>query len=214
MKKIKILANGLKGAFVLATFFATFCFSQTSVAPADSSANPADVAFSSVAVSVEVGEVYPWGDLIDAVENSYYAGVGLRYSYWDNVDGVVMFNYSYFTPRPDYVKFYGVHQFSGKLGLDWKWKQLSPIIFGVGFSCSWTRADYDDDVDKKNLYSLPGGTLTDNETEFGWYARINIPLIHYEKFRFGLNVLWDELWTLPERSDMMTAGLYIERSLW
>jgi len=177
-------------------------------------ANPADVAFSKAFISVEAGEVYPWGDLQDAVENTYYAGVGFRYTYWENVDGVVMLNYSYFKPVPDDVVYDGVHQISGKLGFDWSWSLIRPIVLGAGFTCNWTRADLDDGVDKKEIYDFPGGSLGDNETEFGWYARINVPLWKFEKMRIGLNVLWEELWTLPERSDMLTAGIYVERSLW
>ncbi len=171
-----------------------------------------DVMFSHGYVSIEGGEVYPWGDLIDAVENSYYGGFGFRYTYWENVDGIVLFDYSYFTPVQK-TKIDGVHQFTGKVGLDWKLKYIRPIIIGGGFTCNWTRADKDDDV-KLNFNSDLGGTLADNETEFGWYARINVPLWSFEKMRIGFNVLWEELWTLPKRSDMMTAGIYVERRLW
>lgn len=214
MKKIKFLVNGIKGFAVFITLMASFCFAQTAAAPVDSATNPADGAFSKVAISIEGGEVYPWGDLIDAVENAYYVGLGVRYSYWDNVDGIVMFNYSYFKPVPDNVSFDGTHQFSGKLGLDWKLSLISPVILGGGFTCNWVRADLDDDVDKDETYKLPGGTLNDNETEFGWFARVNVPIFNFEKTKVGLNVLWEEVWTLPRRSDMLTAGLYVERSLW
>lgn len=177
-------------------------------------ANPADVAFSKASIFVEAGEIYPLGDLMDAVENTHYAGVAFRYSYWEDVDGVAMFNYSYFKPIPNDVIFDGAHQFSGKLGLDWKFPLISPVVVGFGFTCNWARADLDDGVDKDATYTLPGGTLNDNETEFGWYGRINLPVLNYGKTRVGLNVLWEELWTLPKRSDMLTAGIYVERSLW
>lgn len=176
--------------------------------------NGADVAFSKTAISIEGGEVYPWGTLADAVENTYYAGIGFRYTYWDNVDGVVSFNYSYFEPRPKDVPFDGAHQFTGRLGLDWKWRLIRPIVLGVGFTCNWVRADLDDGVNPKDVYDEPGGTLSDNETEFGWYGRFNVPLWSFEKIRVGLYVVWEELWTLPKRSDMMTVGIYVERSLW
>jgi hypothetical protein len=29
-----------------------------------------------------------------------------------------------------------------------------------------------------------------------------------------LNVLWEQLWTLPERSNMLTIGFYVERRIW
>ena len=105
--------------------------------------NPADSAFSKIYVSIEGGEMYPFGDLIDAVENSFYGGVGFRYSYWDDFDGFVNFNYAYVKVRPEGIPYPGVHQFVGRLGLDWHWKYVKPLAIGAGFTCNWARADYD-----------------------------------------------------------------------
>ena len=197
---------------------ATMPFAQDSLAvkpeakPADVvMANPADSAFSKVYVSIEGGEMYPFGDLQDAVENAFYGGVGLRYSYWDDFDGFVHFNYAYVKVRAEGIPVPGVHQFVGRLGLDWHWKHLRPLAVGAGFTCNWTRADSDDEV---KYYSGRGGMLLDNETEFGWFARVNMPFLYFKDFTAGLNVLWEELWTLPERSNMLTVGFYIERRVW
>lgn len=187
----------------LLAFTLSFVFAQ----------EPAEEAFSKLYVSIEGGEIYPFGELEDAVENTFYGGFGLRYSYWDDADGFLNFNYAYFTPRPSAVPYDGVHQFSGKVGMDFHWRLINPVVFGAGFVCNWTRADMDDG-DKDKAYSLPGGSLTDNETEFGWFIRMNLPLWSFEKMRIGFNLLWEELWTLPKRSDMLTAGVYIERRIW
>ena len=149
-----------------------------------------DIAFSKAYLAIEGGEVYPCGDLSDATYNTLYGGLNFRYSYWKNVDGVVMFHYSYFKPRPDVVPYDGVHQASGKLGLDWRFPAISPIVVGGGFACNWTRADLDDGVIKDEIYSKPGGTLGDNETEFGWYARLNLAIWNFRDYRVGLNVMW------------------------
>lgn len=172
-----------------------------------------DVAFSHAYVSVEGGEVYPFGELEDAVESALYGGVNFRYAYWDDVDGVVMFHYAYFKPRPHSVPYEGVHQFAGKVGLDWRWPVIAPVVIGAGFACNWTRADLED-LTPGEIYAKPGGTLGDNETEFGWFAQLNIALLNFEKYRVGFNLMWEELWTLPKRSDMLYAGLYVERKLW
>mgnify|MGYP003301069925 CR=1 FL=1 len=171
-----------------------------------------DVAFSQFYVSIEGGEIYPFGDLIDAVENTFYGGVGIRYSYWDNADGFMSFNYSYFRPVPK-TKIDGVHQFAGKVGMDWKPRFLRPLVIGAGFACNFTRADIKDGVDVSFEQDL-GGTLADNETEFGAFVRANLPLWTFEKFRVGFNVQLEELWTLPKRSVMMTMGFYVERRVW
>ena len=198
----------LKNILMLVAGFALAAFGQ------EDSVKVEDVAFSHAYLGLEGGEVYPFGDLIDATDNTLYGGFNFRYSYWENVDGVVMFHYAYFKLRPDVVPYDGVHQASGKLGLDWKWPLIRPIVVGGGFSCNWTRADLDDDVVKDDIYKLPGGTLGDNETEFGWFARVNLVLWNFEKYRVGFNFMWEEIWTLPKRSDMLYAGLYVERKLW
>lgn len=174
----------------------------------DSLAVQADVSFSHLAVFLDGGEIYPMGDLMDAVKNTLYGGVGIRYTYWDDVDGIVMFQYAYFKPNTD-IYYDGVHQFMGRVGVDWKWKVIHPVVLGAGFTCNWTRADSEEeDYDKR------GGTLTDNETEFGWYARISLPVFKYKEYSAGFHVMWEQLWTLPKRSNMLSAGITVERSLW
>ncbi|SHK39942.1 hypothetical protein [Fibrobacter sp. UWB12] len=201
MKKlITILALGL--ASILHAGEDSFAFRNDSLAVAN------DISFSHLSVFLEGGEIYPMGDLMDAVKNTLYGGVGIHYTYWENVDGIVMFQYAYFKPRTD-IYYYGVHQFMGRVGADWKWKTIQPVVLGAGFSCSWTRADAEETFANKR-----GGTLTDNETEFGWYARISLPVFKYKEYRAGFHVMWEQLWTLPKRSNMLYAGLTFERSIW
>jgi hypothetical protein len=63
-------------------------------------------------------------------------------------------------------------------------------------------------------YKKRGGTLTDNETEFGWYARISLPVFKFKEYSAGFHISWEQLWTLPKRSNMLSAGLTLERSIW
>lgn len=170
------------------------------------------IAFSKFYVSIEGGEKYPFGNLVDAVDNAYYVGLGARYAYWEDFDGIILFQYSYFEPHGKVPHIYGVHEVSGKLGLDYRWKLISPLVVGAGFLCNWNRADYDEK--NRPHFESQGGTLTDNETEFGWFTRLNLPVFTLENYRAGLNVLWEQVWTLPERSNMLSVGLYVERRLW
>lgn len=174
----------------------------------DSVAVKNDITFSHFSVFLEGGEIYPMGDLMDAVKNTLYGGIGVRYTYWEDVDGIVMFQYAYFKPNTD-IYYDGVHQFMGRIGADWKWKLIHPVILGIGFTCDWTRADANE-----IRYDDRGGTLTDNETEFGWYARINLPVFKYKEYSAGFHIMWEQIWTLPKRSNMLSAGVTVERSLW
>lgn len=189
--------------------FATFAMAAEPATESMAKPNPADVAFSHAFIGIEGGEIYPFGDLVDAVHSSKYGGFGFRYTYWEDFDGFIHFNYTYFDVRANGIPFPGVHQFIGRLGLDWKWKSISPLALGAGFTCNWTRADTDDES-----ISGRGGMLTDNETEFGYFFRGNLPFIRTENYQAGLNILWENLWTLPERSNMLSIGIYVERRLW
>lgn len=174
-----------------------------------------DVAFSHLFVSLEVGELYPWDQLQDAVDNSVFVGGGIRYTYWDDFDGFVSMNYSYFKPNTDNEFVYGIHQVNGKLGLSWRNPWVKSLELGAGFQCVWARADYDEsEVDEESFKKEAGGTLVDNETEFGWFFRLNLPVWTTENYRAGFNAQWEELWTLPECSNMLTFGIYLERRIW
>ena len=83
MKKlITILALGL--ASILHAGEDPFAFKNDSLAVAN------DISFSHFSVFLEGGEIYPMGDLMDAVEYTLYGGIGVRYTYWENVDGIVI----------------------------------------------------------------------------------------------------------------------------
>lgn len=180
----------------------SFAFTKDSVAVEN------DISFSHLSVFLEGGEIYPMGDLMDAVKTALYGGIGVRYTYWENVDGIVMFQYTYFKPRAD-IKYDGVHQFMGRVGVEWKWPVIRPVALGGGFTCSWARAD----AENFN-WMQQGGSLADNETEFGWYARISLPVFRFQEYSAGFHVMWERLWTLPKRSDMLSAGITFERSIW
>lgn len=162
--------------------------------------------FDDVYVGIEGGEIYPWGDLQDVLYNAWYGQFNARYSYYKNLDGYVQFGYTYFDVRGDFA-FPGVHQFNGRVGLLWQIPKTPDFRLGGGFSCIWTRSD---GGDPKAEY---GGMLYDNESEFGWNAMLSVPLMRYEKWNVGLNTYWEQIWTAPERSNMLWIGLYIERKV-
>ena len=201
--------NNIKVALLLILSLAVCALAQSG---ASETLAVDSIAFSKFYVSIEGGEKYPFGNLIDAVDNTYYVGLGARYAYWEDFDGIVLIQYSYFEPHGKVPHIYGVHEVSGKLGLDYRWRLISPLVVGAGFLCNWNRADYDEK--HRPHFESQGGTLTDNETEFGWFARLNLPVFTLENYRAGLNVLWEQVWTLPERSNMLSVGLYVERRIW
>lgn len=189
------------------------CLAVMLIAVASSGQKSQD-AFSKLYVSAEFGEIYPMGDLMDAVDNTFFGGFGLRYSYWDDVEGFLTADYIYFKPIPKEVPYDGAHQISGKVGVDWHLSFVKSIIIGFGFACNLSMADLRDGQTKDDVYWSPGGSLYDKETEFGWFARLNLPVWDLEKYRVGLTFTWEEIWTLPKRSDMLMTAVYVERKIW
>ena len=92
-------------AMLLLSIVASFAQSPTASAqspaalaqsPAASAQTAVDSTFAHLYVGIEGGEMYPFGDLVDAVDNSFYGGVQVRYMYWEDFDGFILFNYSRF----------------------------------------------------------------------------------------------------------------------
>lgn len=162
--------------------------------------------FSKMYLGLEAGEIYPFGNVEDAVDVSPYGQIEFRYFYFGRFDGFVQFGYSYLETISSQVTFPGVHQFHGRVGLLWLIPQTS-IHLGGGFSCIWARSD---GGDEKTPY---GGTLNDNESEFGWNARLRLPIFRFESWNIGLNAYWEQIWTKPERTNMLWFGVFFERRI-
>ena len=156
---------------------------------AEPNASVEDVAFSHASIGIEGGEIYPFGELEDAVESSLYGGMNFRYAYWENVEGVVMFHYAYFKPIPEAVPYDGVHQASGKLGMDVQLPWIRFAKLGAGFACNWTRADLEDEEHNTCGLYLPvsfggNGTAGPSEFECGCHQRKETRAYHYAHQRF------------------------------
>jgi len=169
-----------------------------------------DFIFSEAFVGLEGGNVYPVGSVQEAVEQSFYGQAEFRYRYFDATYGLVQFGYAYFKTHSDFKLYPGVHQFHGRMGLDHSFPVIHPILLGFGFSCVWTRADTK--VDK--LDNSPGSSLEDNESEFGVFLNLNLPVFKNESYVVGVNAYMEQIWTLPARSHMFWMGVYLQRRLW
>ena len=167
----------------------------------------AEKPFSEISIGLEGGEIIPLDILEDAIDNSLYGGLTLQYNYFKSLDGTLDFGYSYMNVITDKAKADGVHQFHGRLGLLWHIPYVPSVLLGGGFSCIWARLDGGNQNDKF------GGTLYDNESEFGINARLKLPVFRFEKYNMGLNFLWEQIWTTPERSNMIWVSVYFERRI-
>lgn len=161
--------------------------------------------FSHAGIGIEGGALYFLDDVQDALDNTYYGLLEFEYLYFEKFRGVVQFGYSYLPTKGD-VEYPGIHQVNGRVGVDYPLPIAKPIAIGAGFSCVWMRADDDGDVSRS--------TLEDNETEFGFYARLDLPILKLENWRMGAKFYFETLWTEPETSQTAWFGFYLQRKLW
>lgn len=192
----------MKRLLALLVFLAAASFAEE----APEQVNPR-LPFSEMFLGIEGGELYPMGDLMDVLDNALYAQLQFRYSYYKSLDGYIHFGYSYLETTDDEIDFPGVHQFHGRVGVLWHVPGVESIRLGGGFSCIWARSD------GGSASAKLGGMLSDNESEFGWHARLDLAAFRLQNWNVGFNAYWEQIWTLPERSNTLWFGVYVERRL-
>ncbi len=166
----------------------------------------ASVEFAHASIAVEGGALYLLDDAGQNLEDTYYGLLELDYAFFRTWIGVVQMGYAYLPTTGD-VAFSGIHQVNGRVGLDYPLPFVSPIALGAGFSCIWMRADDEGGNASKS-------SLVDNESEFGFYVRLNLPILNWDKWRLGAKVYFERLWTSPETSETAWFGFYLQRNLW
>lgn len=164
------------------------------------------VEFDHASLALEGGALYLLDDAGLNLDDTYYGLWEFDYTFFRDLIGVVQMGYAYLTTTGN-VAYHGIHQVNGRIGVDYPLPFVKPIALGAGFSCVWMRAD--DESGNTN-----GSSLTDNESEFGFYARLNLPILNWDKWRVGARVYFERLWTAPETSETAWFGFYLQRNLW
>ncbi len=155
-------------------------------------------------LSVETGMVQPWGDLELVVDDALYGDMGLVYAYAPGLDFYAQAGYAYMPVQADY--FAGLHQLNGRAGLQCSPSWLSPMQVGAGLSLVFVRGD---STDTRAVEYM----LYDNESEFGWHARLGMPVVRWQGSSMGFRVHWEHIWTKPA-SQLLWLGLYMEGAPW
>jgi len=154
---------------------------------------------------VDVGQVSPWGDISPTVEAAYYGNLGVSYVYAPRLHGYLQGGYSYLPVRSD--AYAGLHQLNGRAGLEYSPGWIEPLALGAGISLLFVRGDS----------IAPEATqymLYDNESEFGWHARLSMPVLRQQAWCLGVRAHWEEVWTQPSSSQLLWIGLYLEGAPW
>lgn len=157
--------------------------------------------FSAMRATVEGGRVSPMGDLSLKAESAYYGNMGVAYPYAPHLEGYALGGYAYVPVSSP--AFAGLHQLSGRAGIELSPSWLAPLSVGGGISMIFVRGDSIAPEAKEYF-------LYDNESEFGWHARLTMPVIRQPSWRMGFRANWEEIWTLPAKSQFFWLGLYVE----
>lgn len=160
---------------------------------------------SALRVVLEGGRVNPWGDLAQKVDAAYFGNAGLSYAYAPGLGGYAQGGYAYLpVTSPDFA---GLHQMNGRAGLEISPSWMAPLSVGGGISLLFVRGD-------EKTAAAQGYMLYDNESEFGWHARLTLPVVRKEYLQVGFRAWWEEVWTQPDASQLMWLGLYVEAGPW
>lgn len=154
-------------------------------------------------IELEGGRVNPVGDLQNEVGASYFGGWGVGYQYASDLTFFLQGNYAYLPAES--AHFAGLHQMMGRASIEYAPSVIHPLRVGGGFSLAFVRGD---DIDEQAQSYM----LYDNESEFGWHVRLDMPVILQPRWRAGFRAYWDEIWTDPEVSDLLWLGVYMEIS--
>ena len=152
----------------------------------------------------EVGMVQPWGDLEMVVDDALYGNLGLAYAYAPGLEFYAQAGYAYMPVQAEY--FAGLHQLNGRAGLQYSPSWLSPMQIGAGLGLVFVRGD---STDPRAVEYM----LYDNESEFGWHARLGLPVVRWKDSSVGFRIHWEHIWTKPA-SQLLWFGLYMEGAPW
>lgn len=156
----------------------------------------------SIQLGGEGGRATFIGDLRKETNPSWYGNLTLEYPCAPRLFGYMEGGYSYIPVTNGTAT--GLHQFSGRAGLQTLMPLFTRLSAGGGITLSAARGYH---MDKSYL-------LSTSESEFGWNARISCHLVKVSHYQIGFRAHWDHLWTTPEATNIVWAGFFVEAFPW
>jgi hypothetical protein len=154
-------------------------------------------------LSLEGGVSQFLGDLQDEIKTSPYGGAGLEYGLSYYTTGYLQGSYSYLKLKNN-ADFSGLHQFIGRAGLETSEHVFNFASVGLGISLAGVRGNAATSEAENYM-------LNSSESEFGWNALLKLKILKFEKFTLGARFYYDRIWTKPKNSNLLQAGIFIEK---
>jgi hypothetical protein len=166
--------------------------------------------FEHAAISVEAGGLMFLGTLGDSIHPALQGTGNLHFSYSEQLQSRLSLTYA----NLQGWEFGALRYVEAGAGLDWKVPYTGGLEFGAGILLFFVRANPASQAELDTLINT-GYQLADNESEFGWHARISYPIVTiFTRCTFFAVGHFSNAWTLPVSSRSLSAGLGSEIALW
>ena len=151
-------------------------------------------------LSVDGGIVYFPGKLSEEIEVAPYGGFEVDFELTEYTEFYLHGALSYLKLKRN-NDFKGLFQFIGRAGLETPQSLFKYASAGVGISIAGVRGNSDGEDAEKYM-------LSSSESEFGWNARLKMNVLKMGNLKFGLLVNYDEIWTLPKNTSILSGGIF------
>lgn len=160
--------------------------------------------FSFGRVELSLGQRMPQKNLYDVLEKSPAFQLGMQFGYYESAHFPVHFRMeaSYAEMKHPRVDF---HNAIGRIGFDWDFFQRYHSELGTGLTMHFLRAS---EAREEGLL------LEDNESDYGWYFRLQPMAMDWGRFRLGLEAHYDIVWSSPRASHFVQVAVKTGWRLW
>lgn len=163
-------------------------------------------AFDHAQLQLEGGAVQPLFSLSRNFGPTPQVQGSIRFEYSEHISSRVALGYAKLTGW-DVSDLHFAH---GDVGLDWALPVCREFDVGAGVSLFFVRADPTPSQEE----AVQAYQLYDNESEFGWHIRLAYTVWKTERFSLHVGAMYHQIWTSPEQSHLLWAGLGGEFQLW
>lgn len=163
-------------------------------------------AFDHAKVQMEGGAVQPLFSLSHHFGPTPQGRGMVQFEYAENLSSRVGFAYA----KLKGWEVSDIHFAQGDVGLDWQIPHARSLQVGGGISLFFVRAD-PTPAQEEAVFAYQ---LYDNESEFGWHARIAFTVWQSQRFSCHVASMYHQVWSRPQATHFVWIGLGGGFALW
>ncbi|HSQ42267.1 MAG TPA: hypothetical protein VLM37_08325 [Fibrobacteraceae bacterium] len=159
--------------------------------------------FQTIRFGAETGVLQPVGNLYDVFNRVPQVRLSANFPYTKHWNWRASLAYAHLTGWEETE----VHHITASLGLDAEIPHCAGLQIGAGIGLFFVRAD-PNSAQKDSVMSTY--QLGDNESEFGWTLRTQMPVWRWSWGRLFLSMDYLHAWTQPQASHLLDGGVGLE----